>query len=422
MINIFLIKKELLILFIIIGIVCISYELYAQSTFELLIENDRDEVIHTVIRGFNNDYIMAGVTRVEEKSNNNESYYNGLLLIVNDSGIITLRKEFEIGGTAYYNQKLLKRHDGNYIFMYYYKKVHSNPDSSFNIIYLENLSPELDIIWSKKHNWLCGHDFAYKLDADITEGDSLILIGNSRNSQPWGVFFYLFNQNGDSLNVNFVEGTSSPIEVWTVHSINDNENPFVVTSMFFEGFQNTILELDKNLNINELHHFGQMGYDNICPNFSSKYYNGELYISGWTCGSYSTPKWQMGAFSTDKDFNLKNELFWGTAMSDFPAFGGAIDFTDTSKIYIGGTTQIHYFAYYDIPTHIIINQCNSELQSNWLKYYGGDSLYQLNKILATEDGGCLFVSTRYDYTQPLKKRDIYIIKVDSNGIIKLKKM
>jgi len=53
----------------------------------------------------------------------------------------------------------------------------------------------------------------------------------------------------------------------------------------------------------------------------------------------------------------------------------------------------------------------------WQKYYGGDACYLLMSILATQDGGCVMAGSRYDYQTQNMERDVYILKVDEDGLI-----
>jgi len=60
---------------------------------------------------------------------------------------------------------------------------------------------------------------------------------------------------------------------------------------------------------------------------------------------------------------------------------------------------------------------NSFFNSRYQYFYGGDAYYELQTILATEDGGCILAGTYFDYNQPIYQRDLYIIKVNSDGLL-----
>ena len=92
--------------------------------------------------------------------------------------------------------------------------------------------------------------------------------------------------------------------------------------------------------------------------------------------------------------------------------------SNISYLYIGISDSIN-------PNDIWWGMQNSKLlltkidtlgNTLWIKSYGKDGYYYLlYDVLATEDGGCLLSGCRYDYLSNSYQKDIFIIKVDSNG-------
>lgn len=86
---------------------------------------------------------------------------------------------------------------------------------------------------------------------------------------------------------------------------------------------------------------------------------------------------------------------------------------------LGGTSNFDYYnpfwSTYDSWLHLV--KINPDISPIWEYWYGGDAYYFLYSILATNDGGCIMVGNRYDYETQNQERDIYIVKVDSNGLI-----
>ena len=74
-----------------------------------------------------------------------------------------------------------------------------------------------------------------------------------------------------------------------------------------------------------------------------------------------------------------------------------------------------FFSTYDSWFHLI--KINPDLTPVWEYWYGGDAYYFMYSILATNDGGCLMVGNRYDFETQNQERDIYIAKVNSDGLI-----
>jgi hypothetical protein len=114
--------------------------------------------------------------------------------------------------------------------------------------------------------------------------------------------------------------------------------------------------------------------------------------------------------------HLYNE--WGTEdVFDHPAFNGALDFQNLDSVYIGAVSPFS-IGWPNHAANYVILQTDSLLNVRWERFYGeGKYYYELMKVLATKDGGCLLAGTRYDYESGIEERDIYIIKLDSEGLI-----
>jgi len=103
-------------------------------------------------------------------------------------------------------------------------------------------------------------------------------------------------------------------------------------------------------------------------------------------------------------------------------FGGAqqsMDFINSNTIFIGGISNVDVnIPYYSpIKSWYSLYCFDSLLNLKWTKFYGGDAYYFLFHVVATSDGGAILSGTRYDSNTPDNKLDIYILKVDENGLI-----
>lgn len=105
-------------------------------------------------------------------------------------------------------------------------------------------------------------------------------------------------------------------------------------------------------------------------------------------------------------------------MRDYPALFRGLSING-NNIYMGGTSNLDYFNPFfstlDSWFHLI--KINPDITPVWENWYGGDAYYFLYSILATTDGGCLMVGNRYDYETQDQERDIYIAKVNTEGLI-----
>lgn len=90
-------------------------------------------------------------------------------------------------------------------------------------------------------------------------------------------------------------------------------------------------------------------------------------------------------------------------------------------LYFGGTVN------YEVPPEFgyrqskyLVAKFDTNLNLIWQKSFAVENSYlYLNKILATSDGGVLLAGNKFDYVEHpnLPKRSVYIIKLDSNGVV-----
>jgi hypothetical protein len=94
-------------------------------------------------------------------------------------------------------------------------------------------------------------------------------------------------------------------------------------------------------------------------------------------------------------------------------------FIDSATFYMAGTYNVHEnvnSGIYDQPSWIMVNKLKTDGTIIWQKYFKGEVAYMPQKLLATEDGGALILSTKYDWNNPiLLQRDLHILKIDSTG-------
>lgn len=108
---------------------------------------------------------------------------------------------------------------------------------------------------------------------------------------------------------------------------------------------------------------------------------------------------------------------WGSeGIYDYPTPNGALDFINKDSIFVGVISP--FWPWLNSHSNYVLLQTDSLLNIRWERFYGdGEYYYELMKVLATNDGGCLLAGTRYDYNAGIKERDIYIIKVDNEGLL-----
>jgi hypothetical protein len=90
---------------------------------------------------------------------------------------------------------------------------------------------------------------------------------------------------------------------------------------------------------------------------------------------------------------------------------------DTNSIFIGGSHNFCQFLICPIVCWFSLTNIDSSLQIKWQKFYGDSANYSLYGVLATKDGGILLYGTHYDTVTQSDERDIYVIKVNKDGLV-----
>ncbi|MCX6286188.1 MAG: T9SS type A sorting domain-containing protein, partial [Bacteroidetes bacterium] len=102
----------------------------------------------------------------------------------------------------------------------------------------------------------------------------------------------------------------------------------------------------------------------------------------------------------------------------YPAYNTNLDFLNVNNIFLGGIANQDWGGIFSYNlSFIILGKIDSSLNLTWQKYYGGDMYYMVWSIIATTDGGCIIGASSNDLTTQGEERDVYILKVDSNGIV-----
>jgi hypothetical protein len=143
-----------------------------------------------------------------------------------------------------------------------------------------------------------------------------------------------------------------------------------------------------------------------------------MYISG--NGIYGEAKYDIGIISlkAPNSMLISNHLGMAVDTVDYGGADQSMDFIDPNNIFVAGTSNIDltYGYYSSASSWYLLSNLDSALNIRWTKYYFGDGCYVLRNVTAISDGGAMLTGTRYDYLDPENKLDIYIIKVDQEGL------
>jgi hypothetical protein len=404
-----IILTEMKIFRILLILVILSFSNYllAQHTFEKVISEPEDQIINDVIEDNDGNYIMAGRIKDTEST-----FYSGYIIKIDSTGNL-LQEEIISPNSLFFNIHLFNNHFyilGSQMVIY--------PDTS-KLWYLK-LNLNLEIENEKFLNIPNNRWFSY-MNSIIDSDTNFVITGyttriDGTNNYNHDAFFYKLNINGDSLNSSFY---TSYIPLYFSFDITESQDSSKYYA-FVSHFENTSigqkLILNKNLDSLEIDSIPMGIYDFYSPTYINE---NEILL----CGKGSPDQSELYALNVIS-INDQTELIHynhfeiGGSMRDHPAmYKGVSKYED--NIYVGGTSNMDYtnpfWSSFDSWFHLV--KINPDISPIWEYWYGGDAYYHLYSILATNDGGCLMVGNRYDYETQDQERDIYIAKVNSEGLI-----
>ena len=396
-------------------IVLFGFQGYGQITFEKIISRDEDQRIHQVIEDNNGNFVLAG--RINDLET---SFPAGYIIKIDSLGNFIQEKIIQYSDTN--TQILYNIHFFNNNYYILGSRQFNYPDST-RLWYLK-LSPNLEII-TEKYYKIPDNKWVSYMNLIIDSDTNIVITGYTTridstgpfpyNSDP---FFFKFSLAGDSINSNFI---TSEYHLSMSYDIIEKYNQtgyysygFKYTSSISAGGQR--FDLTKQFDSLDIQ---EVPYNISLYTSSAKINDSTIIISGGG-GPMSTPSYSLNVLSTTMD-NIPvdyNYFKIGGNMRDYTAmYQGVSKYGD--NIFVGGTSNFDYanpfWSNFDSWFHLI--KINPDISPIWEYWYGGDAYYHLYSILATNDGGCLMVGNRYDYETQDMERDIYIVKVNSDGLI-----
>jgi hypothetical protein len=126
----------------------------------------------------------------------------------------------------------------------------------------------------------------------------------------------------------------------------------------------------------------------------------------------------VGILRVSIDDSVLNYQYTGKLDTlEFPGIYRSLDFLTSENIFFGYTTNTEYFPFQYFPSWIALSIFDSTLNLKDELFYGGDAYYLVNSILATQDSGCVMACTRFDYLAGSDVWDVYILKVNKDGLL-----
>ena len=411
--------KQILILLLI----AFSYNAYSQSAFELLIKSDEDEILTDAIELENNDIIMVGaIGTFHGQHSNYPVFENSYILKINSQGEIISEKYIILEDSCFAIQNILLNNNSEIIII----GTAMRKDIGYaNVFVYQKYDLDFNLLMDKRYK-APKHEVDIKIHKTNIISTNLIICGFTHQSKNVGfdldMFYFKIDEQGDSINSNFFISDEENISMaFDIIEKMDGSGYYSLTIGYPFSDQTAgghILNMDNDLNV--------LSYKNIPENI---YNNGDLKWFTDTTYIHTGHKYRdgnlnymrnLGISILDTAHNIISSNNFG--VMDTISLAGAYKSLEYNIgdefIYLCGTYNYDFiaggpFSYKE--THIQFVKTNLELEPVWEKFYKGDACYVVMFFKKTNDGGFLFLSSRYDSETQDHERDIHVLKVDADG-------
>jgi hypothetical protein len=383
------------------------------QSFSKLISNQTDQIISSVIEDSNGNYLLVG--RIEKL----QGVFEGYLIKIDSLGNLLNELTFKSDSNSFvvFNILLIAN---NYLIIGEKFDKTNLPFTNCKLWYLK-LNHDLEVVDEKfcnvkENNWISYMNTIIDSDSNIVIAGYTSRFDTITNNYNFDTFLYKININGDSINSKF-NTTEHPHDLcFDIIEKPDKNGYFAFFSHYSEiyGTNGQLLTLDKNLDSLDIDSIPLGIYDFYSPAYLI---DSSLLLYGKR-GGYNYG-YDLNVISMNINAGLINFEHFGKADTvDWPANSKGIS-RYNENIYIAGTSNLEisnpFFSTQQSWFYLV--KLHEDLTIKWQKWYGGDAYYHLYSINATKDGGCVMAGTRYDYQTQNQERDVYILKVNEDGIL-----
>ena len=391
----------------------------AQSTFSIRFKQlHTAEGIGMVIENDAHDFIGVGA-----KSDNVTMMQIATLWAISKNGD-TLTREYHFAdssaGFLYIEQNLT---GGYYVVgtisnqlisppgpypAYYYNHLVLELDNNFNIIHQKvTVLPGMETIYGWKIKKLLHHYYIIT----ATSGN------NSMTTWVGDPYFIKLDENFDTIQIYHAKiGGSQAVDDFIFSQ--DSSKIFLFGTSYIPLPNGTggreMVMYDTN--------FNYLGYklftDIHLSEFRAKWLSDNTFIIG--CNKSTTPDhlYDQCFLLSDSALTIYKQTQMGIQdTNDWCATNITFDFSTTDSIFYTGIKNGVPSFWINEPSWIRIGMINSNLDHIYERFYGGDGYYAPQSILKTTDGGVLVYSAYFDLTNPDYSSDIFILKLNSEGLI-----
>lgn len=389
---------------------CIFHSTICQSSFSLLISTPEDERLSDATEDQNGNLFLVG-----RRYYLNTEYYAGYFIAVNSLGEIYQEIEFINGDTVSYFVKVFYKNDSIYL-------IGAKGTMSTNSIpnlWLLCFDQNFQIIIDKTFS-IEGYNIG-EIHYIINSAGNFVISSIILPSEPYNpdMLLYEITPAGDSIRKSII---ALDFDQLAFDLIENREGGYKIFAV--GQFPNAPPATGKIVHVDAFLNFlyaDSIPYG-IYANNSARWLTDTTYLVTGKKNIFE-PEYRidMGIVKLNTEDQVIQGNHFGKS-GDTMSYVGAcsnLDILSSNNIYFGGVTNFEasYFLFQTEPSWLMLTNLDSNLNLNWQQFYGGDAAYFLWGLKATQDGGCLLTATRYDHNVQDFELDIFILKVDSAGLL-----
>ncbi|MDP4281263.1 MAG: T9SS type A sorting domain-containing protein [Bacteroidota bacterium] len=374
----------------------------AQNSFTLLISNPYDERPGDLIELSDGSFILSsGFFPVDSNLYAQQKFFR-----ISKEGQVSFSKIYNNENGTCVLSTMLPISDTNIFCIGDWHNIDENDN-----LMVASVDSELNIHWMKTY----GTEYAYQWNggALINSSGNIVYTTCLTDFLDYSHFFLQeFSQSGDSITSKTDTSQLFSI-VFDIIEFPSNGIYKIPGMSFSTHSAGQVLKIDSLFNICEIDSIPQSVYN--C-NTLKKRDDTSYYLSG---NIHYQNNYDYACMLLNKNNDcLKMSVIGKSDTNDFAGTANNLDFFDKNQIFLGGTANISiYSTFPQQSSWYALSNFDSLLNIRWTKYYGGDAYYVLRSVIATKDGGAAMVGTRYDYPSQSYQNDIYIVKVNQDGVV-----
>lgn len=408
-------------IFIVLCFIAVVQQLNGQNTFQLQFFHPADDYPITTIEDKFGNFVSAGQQIVQP------FMQNGKIWIIKANGD-TASRVFHFSDTASFFHTIEINEDETYTVFGTQKLppdfskailLALKVDTLLNIVETHNpLIPAFDEIYVESS--LKTSD-AYYLCCDSKDTNGIVkplilklnneleLVDSSTYKIPGDYYDNYFGQFNDVI----ISPDSSQLYCFVRHFQYDDS----ICSLFIVDTALIFVSI-KPFPVNQYPYTGMSHYDN---GLTGRFITDSTFIVGgkyeiYDPGDPHDVEIALTVMDTTMEYTGVT-LFGSPDTNNYAGYFQCLDFRNPDSIYFAGTKNFIPYPFPQDVSWIQTGQVDSQLNTKYEKFYGGDAHYKVTSIIATSDGGSLVTAYKYDHNVQYYEHDIFFLKLNNVGCI-----